>query len=93
MNEKTIQLIILCVFSFLFIALVILFQSDMGKKFFFAAPSPSLPATPLERTNDLSTFRFYGHISKGQTFQKSVGHGLIFRLNPGDYGWYIRPVP
>ena len=34
-----------------------------------------------------SSIIFFGSISRGKTFQQSIGNGLIFELTPDDYGW------
>lgn len=34
-----------------------------------------------------------GEVSRGQEFQKEIGFGLIFRLEPNEEGWMIRIVP
>jgi len=33
--------------------------------------------------------KFSGEVSRGQAFEKEIGHNLIFRLIPWEHGWFI----
>jgi hypothetical protein len=37
--------------------------------------------------------RFSGEVVRGQEFRKSLGSGLVFRLEPNDSGWAITVIP
>jgi len=52
------------------------------------ATLPSLGAGPSDRS-----ISFVGEVSEGQTFRKSIGHGLDFVLTPSDSGWTIEVSP
>lgn len=56
--------------------------------------SPILLSQSALRKPDL---RFSGEVTRGQSFERSIGHGLVFRLTPSmgkvDVGWEIEIVP
>jgi hypothetical protein len=58
---------------------------------------PQSPARPVLSSSDASEFRFAGEVIDGQPFERDLGHGLVFRLNPlgGDAagGWVIEILP
>jgi hypothetical protein len=45
------------------------------------------------RLNPRNSVHLKGHVSKGQTFRKDIGHGLVFILTPDENGWYADVVP
>lgn len=42
---------------------------------------------------DKATLRFTGEVHRGQRFEKDIGRGLVFRLDPDDNGWNIEVGP
>jgi len=53
------------------------------------SPAISIPSTD----NSTHGIQFQGHVTKGQQFEKDVGHGLVFQLTPDEYGWSIDILP
>jgi hypothetical protein len=65
-----------------------------------AAPSPTVSIAPgasgAQPAAASAGLHFTGEVTRGQRFEKSVGFGLVFRLEPyagDDSGWSIRLAP
>jgi hypothetical protein len=63
-----------------------------------AAPPDSPAGTSLSGApSNESTVRFGGEVLKGQFFERDIGHGLLFRLDPSEAdetgGWVIEILP